>query len=136
MKVQYFIKTQLDESSVLVQNTGLKLEGLDEKAAVDRRVFSHLFRMKQGNIIFGHNFGNPAIVWVPCFAALLLLRTVRLHTLYYVDSSCSNACVRNFHLFSYLFFLSFLVHGGSCCSVVVSDSFWWFGSFGGLVGYI
>ena len=32
----------VDESSVVVQNTGLKLEGLDEKAAVDQRVFSHL----------------------------------------------------------------------------------------------
>ena len=64
MKVQYYIKTQLDESSeveensgvdrnsvkfvdessVVVQNTGLKLEGLDEKAVVDQRVFSLLFR--------------------------------------------------------------------------------------------
>ena len=60
MKVQYYIETQLDESSevdknsgvdrnsvklvdessVVVQNTGLKLEGLDEKAVVDQRVFS------------------------------------------------------------------------------------------------
>ena len=60
MKVQYYIKTQLDESSeidensgvdrnsvklvdecsVVVQNTGLKLEGLDEKTVVDQRVFS------------------------------------------------------------------------------------------------
>ena len=60
MKVQYYIRSQLDESSeldensgvdrnsvklvdessVVVQNTGLKLEGLDEKAAVDQRVFS------------------------------------------------------------------------------------------------
>ena len=59
MKVQYYIKTQLDESSevdensgvdrnsvkfvdessVVVQNTSLKLEGLDEKAVVDQRVF-------------------------------------------------------------------------------------------------
>ena len=31
----------VDKSSVVVQNTGLKLEGLDEKAAVDQRVFSH-----------------------------------------------------------------------------------------------
>ena len=30
----------VDESSVVVQNTGLKLEGLDEKAVVDQRVFS------------------------------------------------------------------------------------------------
>ena len=29
----------VDKSSVLVDNTGLKLEGLDEKAAVDQRVF-------------------------------------------------------------------------------------------------
>ena len=29
----------VDESSVVVQNTGLKLEGLDEKAVVDQRVF-------------------------------------------------------------------------------------------------
>ena len=61
MKVQYHIRSQLDESSevdrnsgvdrnsvklvdessVGVQNTGPKLEGLDEKAAVDQRVFSH-----------------------------------------------------------------------------------------------
>ena len=60
-KVQYYIKIQLDESSevdknsgvdrnfeklvdkssVVVQNTGLKLEELDEKAAVDQRVFSY-----------------------------------------------------------------------------------------------
>ena len=60
MKIQYYIKTQLDESSevdknsgvdrnsvkivdensVVVQNTGLNLEGLDEKAVVDQRVFS------------------------------------------------------------------------------------------------
>ena len=60
MKVQHYIKAQLDESSeadknsgvdrnseklvdensVVVQNTGLNLEGLDEKAVVDRRVFS------------------------------------------------------------------------------------------------
>ena len=81
--------------------------------------------MKQGNIIFGHNFGNPAIVWVPCFAALLLLRTVRLHTLYYVDSSCSNACVRNFHLFSYLFFFwlfwFMVVHVVPWWFLIVSD---------------
>ena len=32
----------VDESSVVVQNTGLKLEGLDEKAVVDQRVFSPL----------------------------------------------------------------------------------------------
>ena len=69
------------------------------------------------------------IVRVPCFAALLLLRTVRLHTLYYVDSSCSNACVRNFHLFSYLFFRLFgsnwfmVVQGGSWMFVVVDGSF-------------
>ena len=30
----------VDESSVVVQNTGLNLEGLDEKAVVDQRVFS------------------------------------------------------------------------------------------------
>ena len=62
MKVQYYINFQLDESSevdknsgvdrnsvklvdessVVVQNTGLKLEGLDEKAVVDQRVFSHI----------------------------------------------------------------------------------------------
>jgi hypothetical protein len=61
--VQYYIKSQLDESSevdensvvdisslklvdessVLVENTDLKLEGLDEKAVVDQSVFS-LFR--------------------------------------------------------------------------------------------
>ena len=33
----------VDESSVVVQNTGLKLEGLDEKAAVDQRVFFPIF---------------------------------------------------------------------------------------------
>ena len=33
----------VDESSVVVQNTGLKLEGLDEKAMVDQRVFSPLY---------------------------------------------------------------------------------------------
>jgi hypothetical protein len=62
-KVQYYIEIQLDESSVvdensvvdisslklvdessvLVENTDLKLEGLDEKAVVDQSVFS-LFR--------------------------------------------------------------------------------------------
>ena len=30
----------VDESSVVVQNTALKLEGLDEKAVVAQRVFS------------------------------------------------------------------------------------------------
>ena len=55
MKVQYCIRSSevdknsgvdrnsvklVDESSVIVQNTGLKLEGLDKKAAVERRVFS------------------------------------------------------------------------------------------------
>ena len=29
----------VDKSSVVVQNTGLELEGLDEKAVVDQRVF-------------------------------------------------------------------------------------------------
>ena len=60
MKVQYYTKRQfyessevdensvvdissvklVDESSVLVKNTGLKLEELDEKAVVDQSVFS------------------------------------------------------------------------------------------------
>ena len=39
----------VDESSVVVQNTGLKLEGLDEKAAVDQRVFSRLSCTYKGN---------------------------------------------------------------------------------------
>ena len=61
MKVQYYVKIQLDESSevdeysvvdissiklvdkssVLVKNTGLKLEELDKKAVVYQRVFSN-----------------------------------------------------------------------------------------------
>ena len=65
-KVQYFIKSQLDESSevdensvvdlssiklvdessVLVENTGLKLEELDEKAVVYQSVFSRMEMIK------------------------------------------------------------------------------------------
>ena len=73
MKVQYYIKTQLDEcsevdknsdvdrnsvklvdeSSVVVQNTDLKLEGLDEKAVVDQRVFPHPTNCKTTKQIMG-----------------------------------------------------------------------------------
>ena len=70
------------------------------------RVLNHILHSLWMSIgsHFSTDFDNSGHIRVPCFAALLLLRTVRLHTLYYVDSSCSNACVRNFHLFSYLFF--------------------------------
>ena len=73
--VQYFIKSQLDESSevdensvvdissvklvdessVLVENTGLKLEELDEKAVVYQSVFSQKI----------HPLG---VIWVPNFS--------------------------------------------------------------------
>ena len=35
----------VDESSVVVQNTSLNLEGLDKKAVVDQRVFSLPIRL-------------------------------------------------------------------------------------------
>ena len=67
MKVQYYVKIQLDKSSevdensvvdissiklvdgssVLVKNTGLKLEELDEKAVIYQSAFSHHEEVKK-----------------------------------------------------------------------------------------
>ena len=81
MKVQYYTKSQfyessevdknsivdissvklVDESSVLVENTGLKLEELDKKAAVYQSVF--LFSK---NTIMAKSFHLPLCLYLPC----------------------------------------------------------------------
>ena len=46
----------VDESSVVVENTGLKLEGLDEKAVVYQRLFSPLCTVDKSKVGISQNF--------------------------------------------------------------------------------
>ena len=48
----------VDKSSVVVQNTGLNLEGLDEKAVVDQRVFSLFILLPRADQASGVGFSR------------------------------------------------------------------------------